>query len=229
MILQSTSESIPFVPPWCDGDAKPRRYFLRAGSATERAMLEAELSGEYRAAEVWPYELFEAFTNGARAIFGDDADTVIGLAEQERGGEPLSETDAATLIVAREQLAEHYPAYRSLISQQQRRNELVPVLAFRRFCTGWEGLPDNYAAIRGVVTDQALATVPPLDLRVAGLEAFSLLYAGGQAKNSAAPSKLRAGRKTSRSGAVSKGAGRSGRTTGRKTPPSASTDESTAS
>ena len=54
MISLSTSAPLTWTPPWYDAES-PRRYQFRAGSVADRALVEAELAGECRAASVYGF------------------------------------------------------------------------------------------------------------------------------------------------------------------------------
>lgn len=194
-IRANTTEPGPFTPPWLADDPAAPAFRLRAGSVIEREMLEAELAGEYRAGRVWPYELAQVLADAFRAIGGEDASMLIDLVQRELAhtvgdGEPLGDTERATLDGARQVAVEHWPDYAALVGQMQRREALLPVLAFRRFCTGWDNLPVTFArGLGGMIADAALKGVKPLYIRAAGIAAYNLLYLDESAeKNSAPPS-----------------------------------------
>jgi hypothetical protein len=195
MIGTSTKEPIPFTPSWLEGQQDAPVYLLRHGSVIERGLMEAELSGEHRAGPVHSYELRAAFLEGVRSLLDDDPDLdrIIEIEQIEadlvsdaaEGNEPksLSDSDAQILAGAREVLSEYRPAYRSLQARMQRRAQIAPIVAMKRFCVGWENTGIAFARGKdGRVTDDALAAIDPLQLRVAGARAFSLQY-GGQEKN----------------------------------------------
>lgn len=216
MIGLTTGAVERFTPPWAEA-AAPRVFLLRAGSMVERAQLEAELAGEYMAGEVWPFELEAVFAEGLGAIAdAEDAERILSIVAQEAAGEPVDDSDRALLAQARDLIKQHWPAYRALLAQEQRRQELAPVLAFRRFCTGWEGVDAKYEARAGLVTDAAMKAVNPLELRAAGLRAFRMLYATGAdaEKNFAAPSPSSDGQPISGSADPSKAGGASETITG---------------
>lgn len=228
MIATSTAP-VRFVPSWFDADdpASPV-FYLRAGSVIERGLLEAELSGEYRAAPVYDFQLAGAFADGIAALLADDPgrDTLIALAASEaalKEGETLDATERQMLAQARAILAEHWPAYRSLLAQLARRRQLLPLVALRRFCAGWENVTNDDRPVAfargldGLVSLDAAGALPELVMKVVGAYAYDLLYPGAHLKNSAAPAKSAAARRTSRSGAASQGAGKSRAKNTRKT------------
>lgn len=224
-MIVTSKAPIRFVPPWLrpqDGPAPADAptYLIRAGDVIERGMLEAELAGEHRAGPVYDFQLLAAFAGGIAALMPDDPDAerLIDLQRAEASGQKLPDDDARALVRARDVLTEHWPEYRALAAQIARRDQLAGILAFRRFCVGWENVPGTYArGADGLVTMDALAAVDPVELRVAGLHAFELLYAGGQEKNSSPPSKSGGDHRTSPSDEPSPAAGGSRSKTGRKT------------
>lgn len=210
-ILTSTSpaHAIRWSPDWLIGDDKPV-FHLRAGNVLEREMMEAELAGVHMAGEVWAYELREAIISGFRALAGDAADELVGLTVAQFGGEPLDAIDQAKLAETLTQLAQHWPAYRLLLAQQHRRNAMIPLVAFRRFCCGWENVGADFAkGVDGLVELEPLSAIDPLVLKLAGLEAWNMQHGGGQRKNSDAPSNVADAPVTSNSGAESTEAGSS--------------------
>lgn len=227
--MASTAAVHRFVPQWRREDADPPTFLLRAGSVIEREMLEAELAGEMRAGRVWPYELASVLCDAFKAFGGDDVGTLVGLVEREqahalRGGEKLDAADQATLDGARGVAIEYWPDYAALVAQMQRRELLLPIVAFRRFCTGWENVAATYKrGLGNVVDDSALKSISSLEMRAAGIAAYNLLYLDPSAeKNSAAPSPSSDCPPTSGSGAPSAPDGISDPTDGPKTPPSSS-------
>lgn len=200
MILTNTTETVPFTPRWlCEEDGETPKpgasvFHLRAGGVIERSQLEAELSGKFGAGRVYGFELRQAIRNGVVALLANDPefDRVIGLidtdAEAAAGGDAMDAADAYLFAEIRSVLATSWPEYRDLVAQLERRRELAPVLAFRRFCTGWQNV--SAAHVVGpdrCITDAALRGVDPLEMLSAGNRAYSLLYADEQAGNSARP------------------------------------------
>lgn len=216
MISTSTTETIPFTPKWLEGEDAAPVFHLRAGGVIERGQLEAELAGPYRAAKVWGYELSAAIRSGVCALLHDDPelDRLLGLIEAEaaianaeKGDdvEPLSEDDQRTLAEVRAVLAESWPEYRELVAQLERRREIAPILAFRRFCTGWDNVKTAYARGRdGQVTEAAMRGVAHLEMLSVGNRAYSLLYPDvSTEKNSSRPESSENGQTTSGSDATS--------------------------
>lgn len=217
MIATTTTETIPFTPKWLEKEADAPVFQLRAGGVIERAQLEAELAGPYRSAKVYGFELTEALRSGVRALLHDDpeldhllglieAEAAVGAAEDGDGAEPLSEADKRILAEVRNVMAQNWPDYRDLVAQLERRREIAPVVAFRRFCTGWSGISTPFARGRdGLVTEAALKGVGHLEMLSAGNRAYSLLYPDTSAeKNSSPPGSSGSDPKTSGSGDVSK-------------------------
>lgn len=225
MISTDTKTPHRFTPPWhkpAEGEAAPDApvYLIRAGNVIERGLLEAELAGEYRAGPVYDFELLAAFAEGVTALLDDagEAEQLVSLAEADALKQEIAGEERSALADARNLLAEHWPNYRALTARLARRNQLAGVLAFRRFCVGWENVEAEFArGVDGLVTMDAIGALDPLDLKVAGLFAFDLLYAGGQEKNSSRPSKSDAAPRTSPSAAPSREGGKSPAKGGRKT------------
>ena len=220
-IIASTAAAAAIVwrPEWLAGDDHQPAFKLRAGTVLERELMESELAGEHLAGEVWPWELQEAIVTGFRALADEGADEVIALYLAQQNGEPLEERDRALLIEALAALAVHWPPYKVLLAQQRKRNHLIPLVAFRRFCVSWENVPTSYArGMDKLVTMDALAGIDPLVLKMAGLEAWRLQYPVGERKNSDAPSNAADDPATSSSGAMSTADGSSTESGTGKTP-----------
>jgi hypothetical protein len=227
MILASTSvaAAIPFTPSWLTDEPDPPVYRLRAGSVIERELMEAELAGEFSAGTVYQWELHAAILAGFEHLGGDDAEGLVELANMELAGAEMDDAQRATLADAKRVLQQHWPEYRALTAQMERRNTLLPVVAFRRFCVGWENVvqrADGGVSFArgpdGCVAEVALKRVDPLHLRAAGIRAYSIQYGAGMEKNSDAPSRSGDGPGTSHSGAITETAGSSPETDTTKTP-----------
>lgn len=222
MILTSTTETVPFTPPWrTDADAPV--FHLRAAGVIERGQLEAEIAGTYQAASVMPWDLRAACVDGVNALLdGDPAqDQVLALIEAEASGEgePLSGDDLRLIEEVRKVLAEHWPPYRDLIAQMERRKALLPIVALRRFCTGIEAKGVTFSRDRtGQVSEATLAQLDPLEMTMAGSRAYALAYGADAEKNLPPPSQSGDGPATSGSDDTSKAAGRSAKRSGKKTP-----------
>ncbi|TVV75547.1 hypothetical protein [Sphingomonas solaris] len=190
MIPISTTEPARWTPPWRAAATPVPVYLLRAAGVVERELIEAELAGEHRAGAVYPFQLRAAFTAGVHALIGEtapeDAERLVQLIAQRdaaEGGEALSDDELALIAAAEQVMTEHYPAYRALIAQAQRREALAPVVAFQRLCVGWENVSAPYARDWSGVTPAAMAAIDPFELRVAGRAAYNMLYAGAQSGN----------------------------------------------
>lgn len=222
MILTSTTETVVFTPPWrTDADAPV--FHLRAASVMERGQMEAEVAGTYQAASVMPWDLRAACVDGVNALLdGDSAkDQVLALIEAEAvgEGEPLAGDDLRLIEEVRKVLAEHWPPYRDLIAQMERRRALLPIVALRRFCTGIEAKGVTFTRDRtGQVSEATLAQLDPLEMTMAGSRAYALAYGADAEKNSQPPSLSGDGPATSGSDDTSKAAGRSAKRSGKKTP-----------
>jgi hypothetical protein len=237
MIALSNREPVAWSPEWLAASGERPRFLFRAGTVVERAGLEAELAGEHRAGRVFDFELSAAFEEGVKALLSDNQDGANQLVEWARaeaalvGNEKLPDEEAASLAGAREALAEHWPPYKALLGRLERRKALAPVVAFRRFCVGWEGndLPPFTKAIDGTVTLDAMGALDALTVQAGGFFAYQLLYGGGVEKNaSALPGQRDSAQETSPSGATGK-AGSSATKSGSKTRSSRSSPKSSPS
>jgi hypothetical protein len=222
MILTSTTETVLFTPPWLEGAPNAPVFQLRAGSVIERGQMEAELAGTHRAGKVFGYELRQAIRSGVLALLSDDPDLdrVLGIVEAESEGDAdtLSEDDRKVLGEVRKVLAEHWSEYRDLVAQLERRREIAPIVALRRFCVSIDAPSLTFARGRdGLVSEATLAALDPLEMLVAGNHAYALQWPGVTEGNSPRPSPSDASPKPSSSAATSKADGRSRGSGGPKT------------
>lgn len=224
MIATDTTTSHPFTPRWRDAEAAAPVYFLRAPSVIERGQIEAELSGEHGAGRVFEFELISAFRNGLMTLLAGDPglDRLIELVDREGEGEVLAAEDRQALIEARAVLVQHWPEYRELVAQRDRRREIAPIVVFRRLCTGWENVDVPF--LRGsdrLIPDGTLMRIDPLELTAAGNFGYGLMYGAADERNFPQPSPSDDGPATSPSD-TSRADGTSKAKGGRKTPASRS-------
>lgn len=229
MAAVSTTEAERFTPQWLEGKPNAAVYLIRAGDVIERGQLEAELSGVYQAGRVYGFELRQAMRDGIQHLLADDPelDRVIELIDREaeavaEAGETpkLAPEDEQLFTEIRKVLAAHWPDYSELLAQLERRREIAPVLAFRRFVVGWENVAASFARDRqGQIDRASLIKIDPLQMMSAGNRAYAMLYPEADAeKNSDAPSPSDDDPKTSDSDGTSATGGKSTVRSGRKTP-----------
>jgi hypothetical protein len=237
MITTDAKTRVPFTPDWHRDKAGELKegapvFHLRQGSVIERGQLQAVLSGPYRAGQIFGFELREAIRTGVVVLLeGDpDLDHVLELLEAEAEAEgvidQLSAEDKRLLIDTKHVLSEHWPAYRDLLAQMERRKEIAPIVALQRFCTGWENVVDDngkpipFARGRDGVADAALGRLQQLELLVAGNRAYQLQFGndGETAGNSERPGSSAQDPTTSPAEGTSTEAGTSPAKRGRKTP-----------
>lgn len=235
MILTSTVETTPFTPPWlCNKDGTPQGgapvYHLRAAGVIERGQMEAELAGPYRAGRVLGFELRQQMQAGVQVLLADDPDldrvlaTVAEAGEAELEGRQLGGEDTQLLKDVAAVLTEHWPEYRDLVARAERRREIAPIVALRRFCVRWENVTDDAGepvefakGPDGFVAEKALGRLSQFEMLIAGNRAYSLQYAGTEAKNLPRPGSAAKDPQISNSGGTSKAAGKSAKPAGTKT------------
>lgn len=218
----SLNETEPFTPEWLEGTEGAPVYHVKVGGVMERSTLEAELEGRHRARRVFGFELAAAFESGVNALLSDDPEreTLISLVHQEALGETVTPQERQLLASVRDVLAQHWPEYALLMEAAARRKEIAPVLSFRRFVVAVERDGARIDLARGpdmMLTEAALRSIPNLELIRVGNFAYSLLYGGGEERNFQQPSKSDAAPETSNSADMSKAAGKSGASAGKKT------------
>ncbi|WP_047168896.1 hypothetical protein [Rhizorhabdus histidinilytica] len=226
-MIPLSTDVVRFVPPIFDkADPAAPAFFLRPGDPIERELFEAELAGDYRAGRVFQADLNRTFSEGVAVLMAADPgrDTLLALVAAEgalEDGEALPAEERQLLAAARDAMADHWPEYRALIVEMNRRHQLLPLVAFRRFCKGWENIEAALPFAAGpdrLVTLAATGSIPRPLMKMAGFEAYAMLNAGQHAKNSEAASKSDDGPPTSLSDAPSKADGTSAGTDGLKTP-----------
>ncbi|MGD9470614.1 MAG: hypothetical protein AB7G24_00785 [Novosphingobium sp.] len=217
-----------FTPPWRAHLPEGERpvYILRPGTVLERDQFEAELDGRHRAGQVFSFQLVDSAERGIRALLpqGAQADALVEAIRAQHSGQELAVEEQALVKAAIDILAEHWPEYRGAAEQEARRNNILPTLAFLRWCCGWEnvtdadGNPVEYSrTATGEIPEDIQRRLNFLELRSAGLEAYAMQYAQAQAKNSASPSKSSPHRGNSTSRGGSKAGGKSADGTLKKT------------
>lgn len=223
VIVTNPAERPSWSPSWRDNDPDKPVYYFRAGPITERGMMEAEITAEYGGGRVYDFELREAFERGVDHLLADDPEGAarVKAINAQADADDLPADEAAFLAEVRRVLALHWPDYKALLGQAARRAEMSPIVAFQRYCVGWEGggLPPFARGPDGRVKLELLgpAHVPALELKIGGTFAYNLQYAAGAEKNSAAPLKSGGARRTSASARPARAGGGSAGKSGRKT------------
>ncbi len=225
MVVTSTAPK-PWSPPW---DPKTA-FMVRAADVLERGEFEAELAS-FGAGRIFPFQIEQAFMEGVEALLADHPADIERIREVQAAfealepGQKLPAEEQGLIEGAREAVRAHWPAFRALIAQEAKRQEIMPTLAFRRFCTGWEGgnidgspLPEYRAGIDRLILLDTMKAVDPILIRLVGLHAHNLMWATGDAKNSAAP--LPSDKSQAPSEDTSRKGGSSAGNTGRRTPSS---------
>lgn len=194
-------EEITYTPPWMelatkddpDAQAQLPMFTLRLGSIMEREALDADLEGRYRARQVPQWLMLEAAVRGARALLApEEAEQIEEMLRSAHAEDTpdLTSPEIGKVREVEEILSEHWPEYRMLAEQNARHDRTAPVLAFQRFCTGWQnvkghdGQPVEFERNgRGEIPDEVLRRLLPVMIRAAGFRAFNLQYGMSEVKN----------------------------------------------
>lgn len=191
MIPTDITTGHPFTPSWREDEENPPRYYFRGASVIERSQIEAELAGEYGAGRVFSVEMISAFRSGLQALLADDPelDRLLELVQAESMGDAPDGDDRQLLLEARAVLQRHWPEYRALIAQQERRREIMPIILFRRLCCGWDNVSVPFSRGKDkLIPDAVLTRIDPMEMIAAGNFAYGMIYAGDEERNFPPPS-----------------------------------------
>ena len=224
MIPLSTSALVPVWLPWeLDAQGSPRadatKWEAKAATVLERQMFEAEIaSPPISAREVLPWEWADV---AARAIdrLSDlaDRDRLNQVIALHRVGKLEDEADRQLWAGLCGILDASWPEWQGLTRRQERRNQLLPVLACQWFLKRRNGepLPTDQD---GRLTNDALAALDFLTIQSLGSRIYRTLYGWEEAKNSDGPSPSGGGPKTSQTPGGSGTQAGAGRPSTRKSP-----------
>ena len=190
-MIRTSKAPFPFPLPW-DKDVT---FMIRPGDLMDRGELESVLA-DLSASPVYDFQLAAAFEEGVRVLLAEapeDAERLLEIAAADEAlelEEKLAPEEAAALSDAREAVRKAWPAYRHLLAQAARRNELLPTIAFQKFVTGWQGndMPDFRKGIDGLLSLDVMGDIAPIAIRAVGFRAYQALYAASSAKNFVPPS-----------------------------------------
>lgn len=204
MLIAHPKARIPWSPPWADTEGP---YYWSPRTVADRDMLEAELSGVYRAGVVYPQRFHEILERELVARLPDQPDEAVRLTDisaRLSAGEEVSEDEGEEFSRVRDLLIDTCPDYRRLVDQHARRMQILPTLVFRRHVIGWDGVTNGSgepvtfkAGLDGSIPDDVLFGLDSLVISVLGSEIYQALYARGAEKNSEPPSPSDAGPETS--------------------------------
>lgn len=221
-------------PSWIKNGAVPA-FGWRVPTVTERELFEGEMA-TYNALAVYPWDIATAFREGLEALLPDNPEDVeridairekqllVEIAGQKKGGaDKLSAAESAQIAEATSALMRYWPPYRELVGQAAAREAIMPIVAFRRFVTGWENVLDADGAepvlrrgLDGLITEASISGIDSMLIRGCGAAIYRGMYPGGLEKNSAPPST--SGNTPVTSTKPTRKGGKSAKTSGEKTP-----------
>lgn len=218
-------------PSWIKTGKAPA-FGWRVPTVTERELFEGEMA-VYNALAVYPWDIAAAFRTGLEALLPEQPEDVERLDairekqlkietatdDEKKKLDPLSAAEAAELAEATAALMRYWPGYRELVGQAARREAIMPIVAFRRFVTGWEGVakdPHLRRGLDGLITEDSIADIDSMLIRGCGAAIYRAMYQGGLEKNSEPPSTFGSIPETSMT--PTRKGGKSGKTSGEKTP-----------
>lgn len=182
-------------PSWVD-EAEAPTFTWRAPTVTERELFEGEMA-RHNALAVFPWDIATAFREGLAHLLADDPEEAERLEEirsRQVAGEALTPVETGLLAETIAALMQYWPGYRLVVEQQARRETLLPLVAFRKFVTGWEGKvgpEDELPCTRGIdgmIKEEIVGQIDPSYMRSLGVTIYNGMYARGAEKNSAPPS-----------------------------------------
>lgn len=173
------------------------KFRIRMGSLIERGEFDAELDGRHGASAVPAFIMLDTAIAGARALL--EADDAAQIEELLRSVHSSAEDGEVSEIGPHERqqvaeiqavLAKSWPDYRHLVERNARYRQLMPLLAFQRWCDGWENLtgtdgkPVEYTRDKaGNIPEATLRRIAPALIYAAGNRAYNFQYATGEEKN----------------------------------------------
>lgn len=191
MLIADPKARIPWSPPWAEDEGP---YYWVPRTVADRDMLEAELTGVYRAGMVYPQRFHDIV---ARELaerlpdMPDEAARLTDISARLMAGGDVTDEEGNEFARVRDLLIDTCPDYRRLVDQHARRMEILPTLVFRRHVVGWDKVTDGAgdpvpfkADLERRVTDEALFGLDRLVISVLGSEIYQALYARGAEKNS---------------------------------------------
>jgi hypothetical protein len=209
-------------PEWL-GEETPT-FTWRVPTVIERELFEGGMAA-YNALAVYPWHIAQQFRAGLSALLPadpDEAERLDELRTRQSAGEELSAADVASLDEATGALMQYWPGYRLIVAQASRREAVLPLVAFRHFVAGWEGLsfkgePVTIArGLDGLITDDVMARIDPMIIRALGIEIYGAMYDRSAEKNFVPPSPSDDGPRTSKP--KTRKGGKSAPTSGETTP-----------
>jgi hypothetical protein len=176
------------TPPWhYDAETKQPKpgapvYLLKPGDVVAQGLFEAELSSPpFNAGKVLEDEFFDEAVAAMKAwTSGPDLERHLEVIAAARAKRIEENTPEAQHLAGIEEVLlgqPGWPAYKALFARKARRNEFLPLLALMTQLVGWENREATFSAgLDGRVTGEALATIPPLERRWLGFEAWAILH-----------------------------------------------------
>lgn len=199
MIPLSARELLPFTP--VEGGAT---YHIAVPTILQRHAYRRDVVA---AGARYPSDkdLLEILRAGIRAVVRDDAQgPLIDLVDNYEAvsGDPQKLADDPDLLKdiaeIEETIAKHYPAYAEAQADRTYWLGVAPIIAFKHFVRGWDGLDTAYTARGGRVADECLEQVPEADVLAVGWKILGLMNPSlAQEKNSESRSPSPHGRETS--------------------------------
>lgn len=199
MIPLSAKDQLPFTPV----EGGPT-YQLAVPTMLSRAAFRRDVQAA-GARYVQDTDMLEILRDGVRAVVEESGQgpllDLIDNYEALRGEPDKLAADPELLKDLGEieqAVSKHYAPYAEAEADRGHWLAVAPIVAFRHFVRGWEGLDVTFEARGGRVTEACLAQVPENDILMVGYHCMTLMHpTQAQAKNSESRSPSPSDRETS--------------------------------
>lgn len=187
MIPTSAKELLPFTPV----EGGPT-YQIAVPTLLARAAYRRDVKSIPGVRYLQDGDLLDILRDGVRAVVVDTAqgplidliDNFEALADDpvKRAADTELLSDMAEI---EETVGRHYAPYAEAVADREHWLAVAPIVAFKHFVRGWDGLDVVYEARAGRVSDACMAQVPESDILVVGYKCLALMHPSkAEAKNS---------------------------------------------
>jgi hypothetical protein len=196
-------------------------YFGRVAGVTDRALFEAELSAPpWNAGRVFDFQLVDALEASVQERLDPElaAPLLDVLMRLRHDPGSLTVNDRGVIAEMEEAESQRPGAYASLLAARRRRASLLPLLALRRFLTGWDRPEPFVLAHDGGPDEATLELIPETERLWLGSQLWARQKVQpDEGKPSPSPPPSPPAPATSKAGGGRKTAGRAGKSRAKST------------